>query len=265
MSETDLDIAAYLARLDYFGSRTPDVQTLRALHRAHLYAVPFENLDIPLGRPISLDPDALFDKIVTQHRGGFCYELNGLFARLLWALGFRVTLLAARDSREDGSLGPEFDHLTLRVTCPADDDRIPWLADVGWGDTFRDPLRLDTDELQPQDARAYRIETGGLRRYLWQREANGSWERQYAFTLQPRRFSEFAGTCLYHQTSPESSFTRHVIVTRAMPDGRVTLSGLRLITTRDGAREEREVAPPAYLDRLREYFGITLDRSPFER
>lgn len=124
-------------RLDYSGSRTPDAQTLRAVHRAHLYAVPFENLDITLGRPISLDRDAVFEKIVTRRRGGFCYELNGLFARLLWALGFRVTLLAARDSHEDGSFGPEFDHRTLRVTCPGDGDQIPWLADVGWGDTFR--------------------------------------------------------------------------------------------------------------------------------
>jgi N-hydroxyarylamine O-acetyltransferase len=259
-----MDADAYLARLDYSGPRTPDAETLRALHRAHLYAVPFENLDIPLGQPISLDPDALFEKIVTRRRGGFCYELNGLFAGLLWALGFRVTLLAARDSHEDGSFGPEFDHLTLRVTCPGDGDRIPWLADVGWGDTFREPLRLDVRGAQTQDGRSYRITTDGQRRYLWQQDTDGGWERQYAFTLQPRRLAEFAGTCLYHQTSPDSSFTRKVIITRAMPDGRVTLSDLRLITAYDGARQEESVSPDEYLDVLRDRFGVTLDASPFD-
>ena len=258
-----MDVDAYLARIEYTGARTPDAETLRALHRAHLYAVPFENLDIPLGRSISLDPDALFDKIVTRRRGGFCYELNGLFARLLWALGFRVTLLAARDSHEDGGLGPEFDHLTLRVTCPDDENRVAWLSDVGWGDTFRDPLRLDVYDLQPQAGRVYRIAADGPRRVLWQQERDGSWERQYVFTLQPRRFTEFAETCRYHQTSPDSPFTQRAIVTQATPDGRVTLSDLRLITTHDGDREEQDASPGEYLPFLRRHFGIILDQSPF--
>ena len=86
------------------------------MHRAHLLAVPFENLDIHLGRPISLDQDALFGKIVTRRRGGFCYELNGLFALLLRELGFEVTLLSAGVARADGGFGPEFDHLTLLVS-----------------------------------------------------------------------------------------------------------------------------------------------------
>src|SRR4051812_21511122 len=106
---------AYLARIGYAGSLAPTIETLRALHRAHLHAVPFENLDIHLGRPIKLDRGAFFRKIVGERRGGFCYELNGLFADLLAFLDFDVSLLSARVAREAGGFGPEFDHLAVLV------------------------------------------------------------------------------------------------------------------------------------------------------
>src|SRR5689334_17036776 len=108
-----LDIPTYLQRIAYRGSLQPTAATLRALHQAHMLAVPFENLDIHLGRPLLLDRPALFEKIVARRRGGFCYELNGLFAALLQALGFDVTMLSARVARTQGGFGPEFDHLTL--------------------------------------------------------------------------------------------------------------------------------------------------------
>src|SRR5262245_1566225 len=106
-----LDTNAYLKRIDYRGRLDPTAETLRGLHVAHMLSVPFENLDIPLGRPIVLDEDALFDKIVARRRGGFCYELNGLFAALLRSLGFDVTLLSAGVAHADGGFGLEFDHL----------------------------------------------------------------------------------------------------------------------------------------------------------
>src|SRR5512147_1356301 len=136
-----MDVQAYLRRIDYRGELDPTAATLHALHRAHLLSVPFENLDIHLSRPIVLDQDALFDKIVTRRRGGFCYELNGLFALLLEQLGYKVTRLAARVVGTDDSLGPQFDHLTLQVQCP-DESHSPWLADVGFGDSFLEPLRF---------------------------------------------------------------------------------------------------------------------------
>src|SRR5437762_3314192 len=103
-----MDVNAYLKRIDYAGSTAPTLETLNALHQAHLYAVPFENLDIHLGRPIILEYDHLFDKIVTQRRGGFCYELNGMFAWLLRELGFEVSMLNARVLDGDGKLGIDF-------------------------------------------------------------------------------------------------------------------------------------------------------------
>jgi arylamine N-acetyltransferase len=125
-----LNVPAYLDRIAYTGPLVPTADVLRDLHRAHLFTVPFENLDIALGRKIVCDENGFVQKIVEQRRGGFCYELNGAFAALLRAIGFEVTLLSARVPREDGTDGPEFDHLALRI-----DLGESWLADVGfeWG------------------------------------------------------------------------------------------------------------------------------------
>jgi N-hydroxyarylamine O-acetyltransferase len=232
-----MEIAAYLQRIGYSGSRVPNADTLRGLHLAHLRAVPFENLDIHLRRPISLDPQRLFQKIVVERRGGFCYELNGLFAVLLRALGYCVTYLAASDAHAGGGYGPPFDHLALLVEAP-EHGQPRWLADVGWGDTFCLPLRADTAELQEEGARAYRLERDGEHQIVWQRHASGEWERNYRFSFAPRRFGDFEAMCAYHQTSPDSPFTRNRLITRATPDGRITLDDRRLITTIDGQRAE---------------------------
>ncbi|MEP7190410.1 MAG: arylamine N-acetyltransferase [Roseiflexaceae bacterium] len=259
-----MDVQAYLRRINYRGELAPTAATLRELHRAHLLAVPFENLDIQLGRPILLDEQALFDKIVTRRRGGFCYELNGLFALLLRALGFEVTLLAAGVARADGGFGPEFDHLTLLVNVPSAEPTLPdlqsevWLADVGFGDSFREPLRFVEAIEQAQDGRAYRLDRGGAHFTLMQR-AGLDWEPQYRFTLQPHAQAEYADMCRYHQTSPESSFTRKRVCTLATLAGRITLSELVLIVTAHGERIE-QVLPdqPAFQAALREHFGIDL-------
>ena len=160
------DVQSYLARVGYKGSTSPTLETLRAIHYAHLLTVPFENLDIALGRKIALDEDFFIRKIVERRRGGFCYELNGAFAALLKALGFRVTLLSARVAHRDGGESPEFDHLTLRVELDE-----TWLADVGFGESFLGPLRIKpgveqmdragTFRTVDRDQPASRKETGG--------------------------------------------------------------------------------------------------------
>jgi len=147
-----VDVAAYLERVAYSGSRTLSADTLRDIHRAHLFSVPFENLDIGWGREIRMDQESFVRKIVEHHRGGFCYELNGAFSVLLQALGFQVTLLSARVPLADGRDSPEFDHLTLRV-----DLNEPWVADAGFGDCFVDPLRLQIGLEQEQQGKWFRI------------------------------------------------------------------------------------------------------------
>ena len=250
-----MNVSAYLARIGYTGPVTPTPEVLRAIHRAHMLAVPFENLDISRGRKIVVDQDACVRKIVEQHRGGFCYEMHGAFAALLQAIGFQVTLLSARVARQDGSFGPEFDHLTLRV----DLDR-PWLADVGFGDSFIEPLRLLPGIAQKDGTQIYRIlETAGvLQLEKW--EAEGSWKAQYRFSLQPRRLQEFAEMCHYHQSSPDSSFTRKRLCTRATPEGRITLSDMKLIITRNGQKEERMLAnEEEWRAALRQHFDLVLN------
>ena len=250
-----LDVKAYLERINYRGPTAPDAETLRALQVAHLSAVPFENLSIHAREPIVLDDEALFAKIVGRGRGGFCYEANGLFAALLRALGFEVTMLSAGVARADGGFGPDFDHMALMVAL---EER--WLVDVGFGDSFREPLRLDERGEQVQGDRAYRILPDGPYLTLMRRGDGGEWEAQYRFTLRPHEYADYAEMCRYHQTSPESHFTKSRICSRATPEGRVTLSGMRFIeTSRGGAREERTLtSPEEYAQALREHFGIVM-------
>jgi N-hydroxyarylamine O-acetyltransferase len=244
---------AYLDRIGYHGPLTPNAEVLRSLHRTHLLAVPFENLDIHLGREIVCDEDRFLHKIVDEKRGGFCYELNGAFARLLRTLGFNVTLLSARVARPDGSYGPEFDHMTLRV-----DLEEPWLADVGFGDSFVEPLRLKSSVEQAQVGRTYRL---AQLAEVFQLEvaAGGKWKQEYCFTLQPRQLPDFAPMCHYQQTSPESHFVRKRICSRATPEGRITLSDDKMIETRHGVRQERLLSgDEEWRAKLCDLFGVNL-------
>jgi N-hydroxyarylamine O-acetyltransferase len=248
-----LDIDATLARIGYHGPRAADAATLTALHRAFVMSVPFENLDIGIGRPIRLDTPALFDKIVRNKRGGFCYELNGLFASLLRELGFDVTLLSARVFA-DGAPGPEFDHLTLLVQLEQ-----RWLADVGFCE-FIDPLRLDDPHEQRQGNGVYRL-VPGEPRWVYQTQArDGEWQNGYDFTLQPHQMEEFEAMCLHQQTSPASIFLKGRFCGLPTPTGRIALSDNRLIFTEAGERREHPIAAPGDFERaLAEHFGIFID------
>ena len=248
------DSTSYLARIDFTGSTSPNLDTLRRLHLAHLYTVPFENFDIFLGREIVCDEERFFHKIVNLRRGGFCYELNGAFAGLLRELGFRVTLLSARVAREDGSASPDFDHLALLVSLDE-----PWLADVGFGDSFLEPLLLKPNLEQEQDAGRFRIVAVGDTWIVQRQLPDRSWKSQYQFSLLARQLGDFALRCQFQQTSPESHFTRQRICTLPTPDGRITLSDLKLIRTTSQAREERMLKDEdEWHTALKKFFGVEL-------
>src|SRR4030088_2574695 len=142
----------YLRRIGAQRPTAPTHEALRDLHARHLLAVPFENLSIHLGEPITLSEESLFDKIVLRRRGGFCYELNGAFAGLLGALGFGVSYMAAGVFGEGGALSPLFDHMVLGVEAGG-----PWLADVGFGDHSLHPLRMDDPNPQPDPNGTFRV------------------------------------------------------------------------------------------------------------
>jgi len=247
---------AYLQRI---GARAPavaDAAGLRILHRTHQTAVPFENLSIHLSEPITLVEEDLVDKIVLRHRGGFCYELNGLFALLLEALGAQVTRLAARVCG-DGHIGPPFDHLALIVR--GIDGSGPWLADVGFGSHSDYPLLLDSRADQDDPAGLFRLADAGDGDV----EVLKNGTPQYRMEMRPRLLDDFVPTCWYQQTSPASHFTQGTICSRLTDDGRVSISGRTLIRTSAGARTEEQLADDAaLLAAYREYFGIVLNKAP---
>jgi N-hydroxyarylamine O-acetyltransferase len=248
------DSKAYLARIGYSGPVTPGPEGLRALHLAHLYSVPFENLDIALHRPITCDLQQFLHKIINLQRGGFCYELNGAFAALLRELGFRVTLLSARVARQDGSASPDFDHMALRV-----DLEEPWLADVGFGDSFLEPLRLIPEIEQEQYGQRFRIAAVGDVMIVQRQLADEPWKSQFRFTQTPRQLSDFESRCQFQQTSPDSHFTRQRICTLPTRDGRITLSDLKLIRTVGEKREERMLRDEEeWRAALEKHFGVRL-------
>lgn len=257
LSNCPMDIETYLQRIGLSGEQpAPTAETLRAIHLAHLYSVPFENLDISLGTPIQLELERIYDKVVNRRRGGFCYELNGLLAWLLEKLGFTVTMLSACSFNDDRTFGPEYDHLVLLVTCPG--DKTHWLADVGWGSGFEEPLRLDHTFAQESGRFVWRVDRVGGSRSLWQKNDAGDWIPHYRFTLTPRSYHDFSGMCAYHQSATESMFTQKKLCTIFMPDRRVTLSDAKLIVTKNGIKEELDVPESEVPEILLRYFGVVL-------
>ncbi len=253
MEGSTLDLGTYLERIGITGrDLRPTVETLRQLHRQHLLNVPFENLDIHWRRPIILDTDRFFRKIVGERRGGFCYELNGLFERLLAGVGFKTRLVSARVFSGDAGFGPEFDHLAILVTIG---DR-EYLADVGFGAFTSEPLEM-TPDLEQSDATGIFKIVGGDGSIDVCKLENGDWTPEYRFSTDGRELEEFNAMCEFHQTSPDSHFTRRRICSMMTEIGRKTISGDRLITTVDGNRTEVVIETDAELEILLDReFGI---------
>jgi N-hydroxyarylamine O-acetyltransferase len=251
-----MDVEQYLRRIEYGGPRQTSSTVLRDLHRQHLFTVPFENLDIALKTPVCLDLPSLYDKIVRRRRGGFCYELNGLFCELLIALGFRVQMLSARVRRDDGGFGPEFDHMLLRV-----DLEEPWLVDVGFGDSFVDPIVFRAGGADQVNGHRYRVSPFGEEWQLLREDDKGELAL-YVFRDVPRQLGDYQEMCQFHQTSPESGFTKRWICSKATRDGRITVANPRLIITGEGRREESVLSADDEVRRcLRDNFGIEFDDS----
>src|SRR5262249_22274381 len=270
-----MDAAALAAYLDRIGMNRPavlDATALGALHLAYQRTVPFENLSIHLGEPISLDEAGLIAKIVTRRRGGFCYELNGAFALLLEELGAQVQRVAARVYGGEGQLGPLFDHLALVVHLP--DGSSPWLADVGFGAHSSYPLRFNgrgahDDPRGPVVLAATPAQDDPGGRFVLADTPAGDvdvakdGQPQYRIERRERALADFVPTCWWQQTSPDSHFTWSTICSRLIADGRISLSGRTLIRTSGGARTEQDLgSDDAVLAAYREHFGVVLDRVP---
>jgi N-hydroxyarylamine O-acetyltransferase len=249
-------IELYLQRIEVASGGAPDLEGLRRLQDQHLLEVPFENLDVAWRNPMRLQLEDLYDKIVNHRRGGFCYELNGLFAWLLSSLGYTVDLLSARVySEERQKFGPEFDHMALCVHLEQS-----YLVDVGFGDGFRQPLLLPDGQTEDISGR-YRLLAPriGEDELELQHQEDGLWKPQYRFKLRAYPLEDFDEMCHYHQSSPDSSFTQGALCSRATPNGRITLTQSELILTRGSEKMKKAVRDREHFMRLlANYFSITM-------
>jgi N-hydroxyarylamine O-acetyltransferase len=244
---------AYLARI---GLEPDDLEvndeTLRILQRKHLLTVPFENLDIHWKRPIVLDVERFYSKIVEEKRGGFCYELNGLFNELLKALGFKTRLVSARVF-SGTEHGPEFDHATIIVTIGDSE----YLADVGFGDFTAEPLRFGLGAEQQDETGIFVMRRFDDDYLEIAKNENGEWKSMYIFRDIPRELSDFEGMCDFQQYSPNSHFTKGKVCSILTENGRKTLTDKKFIDTMGGEKIEIQIAGDGEFERiLNKEFGI---------
>lgn len=248
-----VDVRRYLRRIDYDGPLDADHRTLAALQRAHLLAVPFDALDCHLGNPVTVEPADAYRKVVEHGRGGYCFELNGLFAWLLEELGFDVTLLAAQPAIGDDRYALPDAHLTLRV-----DLEHPWLADVGFGRFAIAPLRIDTEAVQVCGDGRFRVvaDGGGL---LAEELDTGDDPNAYRFTLTPRSRAFFAERCHDYSTDPKSPFVRSATVQQIFGDGWAGVRRDKLSGRRGGRVLDRPLTGEAdWRAELERQFGLVV-------
>jgi N-hydroxyarylamine O-acetyltransferase len=255
------EVGRYLSRIGFDGVAGGDVKTLHRLLEAHLYTIPFENIDIQLGVPIHLDIEAFYNKIVLNKRGGYCYEINGLFHQLLCALGFNAVLMSGRVGKGRNH-GAEFDHLVVAVSIG---DQV-WLVDAGYGDFSMHPILLDPDIIQEDGRAKYRVKAGAMidgkayysiERQNPNKKSREQFETAYYFDLQPRELWEFAKRNRYQQEDPGSHFTQNLICSLPTRTGRVSIINNSLLITDGQKRKKSALDPEKVYSAIEAHFGIS--------
>lgn len=249
-----MDIKQYLERINYANPIDLTVEVLTQLQLMHLQHVPFENLDIHNNTKIDLTN--LFNKIVTRKRGGFCYELNGLFYELLKEIGFTVKMVSARVYDGKKGYSPEFDHMALIVKI----NNYDYLVDVGFGEFASYPIKIEENKETNDPAGSFRIEIlDEIYKVIKKKNAAGEFIPEYKFSEKARELSEFYDMCNYHQTSHESHFMQKTICSLPVKNGRITLTGDTLKITENGEVTERKLNNEQEIQQeLWNYFGIKL-------
>jgi N-hydroxyarylamine O-acetyltransferase len=245
ISDRNRDLAGYFDRIGYGGVAGVNANVLADLHWRHASSIPFENLDVILGRKVDLDPMAIAAKLITARRGGYCFEQNGLFLTMLRQLGFKAEALAARVwwGRGDPSLPPRT-HMTLRIIL----DSEAYLCDVGFGGmTPVSPLHWTLELPQPTTHETYRLremhEGPAAGEIALEAEIDGGWQRLYSFLPQPVHLTDFNLANWYVSTHPASFFTQTMIVAMPFEAGRHVLQDRKSTRrARDRSETVREIA-----------------------
>ncbi len=234
-----MDTEKYLRRL---GIENTDIlanaESLKFLQKQHLLNVPFENLDIHWKRPILLDTAKFYKKIVEEKRGGFCYELNGLFCELLNKIGFPSKMVSARVADGKGNFSAEYDHMAILTKI----DGADFLVDVGFGDFTAEPLILQLNVAQKDQTGEFLIKKRDDEYFEVTKKDGENWNSEYIFKDLAHDLAEFTEMCNFHQTSPESHFTQGKVCSLMLENGRKTLTDKKFIETRNGAKNETEIA-----------------------
>ena len=225
---------------------------LRHLQYQHMLHIPFENQDVMRHVPIHLDIEKFYEKVVLRNRGGFCYELNGLFHWLLQELGYSSHLVSGTVRKPDGSWALDDSHAAILVSL-----HEPYLVDVGFGDSVRIPVPLSGEAID-DGVGVYRVKEG-KEDFLFEVEKNKEWVTLYRFRPEPKNLSDFTPMCHYNQTSPNSRFTQESIATKALERGRVTLLDNTLKIIENDNKTERKIHPTEKSKILKKYFGIELE------
>lgn len=257
MDNKAFELDAYLQRLNYSGGVQPTEDSLGALHHAQVYTIPFENFDILLGRGITLEPAALYNKLVHRARGGYCFELNGLFLMALHAVGFDARALLARVHLTDPPSGRG--HQLILVTLQG----RQWIADVGFGGPgLRAPIPFELNHRTTQNGQTFRLVEAGPFGIMLQTLKDTQWQDLYSFDLGQVFPADIAYGNHFTSTHPSSFFTFARVAALPTPNGRVSLFNctFRRVTP-DGEHVQELVEGQAYFDALKTHFGIELDAS----
>lgn len=249
-----IDLDAYFARIGIARPGQPDAAALAAVQRAQRFVIPFENLDIPLGRGISLSPDAVFNKLVTRKRGGYCFEQNQLFLRALTALGFEARPLMARVWI--GATEPQpRTHTVNLVTL----DGREWIADAGFGGSYTPPMPLEQGApVTTSDGARHRLVEDVTHGWTLERDAGSGWQPQYSFTTAPVFAADLEMGNHWTSTRPGMRFTTLRIVSRPDADGFTSIVDRRRTRHGAGGVEEGDIASPEEWRRLAEACGLSL-------
>jgi len=247
-----VDPKQYLKRI-HCSIQQPTIKFLQQLQKNHMYYVPFENLDVMRRVPIYLNLETIYEKIVTNKRGGYCYEVNGLFQWLLEAVGFDTYLVGATVMRPTGEFAKKNTHVGIIVTLDQ-----PYLVDVGFGNSQLQPLTLDGQTFTDVSG-TYKVKQLDDITYDLMRIHDNAWRTLYRFQLKEMSLSGFHEGVVYNQVSKNSSFTHADLITKPTETGRITLRDHTLTITYHGEKTEQKLTPSEKTETLRKTFGIYLD------
>jgi N-hydroxyarylamine O-acetyltransferase len=253
MNSDIFDLDSYFGRINYSGSTDVSEETLRDIHIAHTLNVPFENLDVFYRRPIPLDGTSLYKKIVKEKRGGYCFEMNGIFSLVLQKMGFKVTNLLARVT-VDGIHYTTKTHQAMLVEIKGN----RWLADVGFGnDGIIAPLILEEHTEQKQFAHTYRLMNHSSFGYVIQKKEGDGYNPLYAFTLEECFPEDFLMSNHFTSTFPESFFLKMRMCTMPTRDGRITLTDSHFkVVKKDDVLDKPIVNEFEFNALSKEHFGL---------